>query len=293
MKRFGIKTFSPIKDFLKILILKPLIIMITRMLGTILFVSGQILIPGFLTGLKKCKEVFQIGLRNGGFLWVPLQIFSVLYSTNLLNTSKPTVIASSLLKIATHYSFVLNLESLRFYVGIFVPINLNQAHSLSIWLGNSKSNGGPLSKYPKPKPLKLSKNGLKPKSPNQRSLQSQIPRYQFGPNLYQAQFLGPKLKTPFLQIQHTGPISKKSKQMQLSHCLSSSTQTRKIQQTDQPSSSKTKTCALVSPSLLLNDGHVYIFKSLYSRELTGLKPPRDQIFFLSSDMFEEEWKHLK
>ena len=189
MKRIGIKTFSPIKDFLKNLILKPLIIMITRMLGTILFVSGQILIPGFLTGMKKCKEVFQIGLRNGGFLWVPLQIFSVLKSTNLLNTSKPTMIASSLLEIATHYSFVLNLESLGFYVGIFVPINLNQAHSLSIWLGNSKSNGGPLSKYPKPKPLNLSKNGLMPKSPNQRSLQCESPRYQFGPNLYQAQFL--------------------------------------------------------------------------------------------------------
>ena len=285
------------KDFLKNLILKPLIIMITRMLGTILFVSSQILIPGFLTGMKKCKEVFQIGFRNGGFLWVPLQIFYVLKSTNLLNTSKPTVITSSLLEIATHYSFVLNLESLGFYVGIFVPINLNQAHSLSIWLGNSKSNGRPLSKYPKPKPLKLSKNGLKPKSPNQRSLQSQSPRYQFGPNLYQAQFLGPKLKTPFLQIQHTGPISKKSKHMQLSHCLSSPTQTqtktRKIQQTAQPSSSKTKTCALVSPLLLLNDGHVNIFKSLCSRELTGSKPPRDQIFFLSSDRFEEEWKHWK
>ena len=125
------------KDFLKNLILKPLIIMITKMLGTILFVSGQILIPGFLTGMKKCKEVFQIGFRNGGFLWELLQIFFFLKSINLLNTSKPTVRASSLLEIATRYSFVLNLESLGFYVGIFVPTNLNQAHSLSIWLGNS------------------------------------------------------------------------------------------------------------------------------------------------------------
>ena len=91
---------------------------------------------------------------------------------NLLNISKPTVRASSPLEIATRYSFVLNLESLGFYVGIFVPTNLNQAHSLSIWLGNSKLNGGLLSKYPKPKPLSLSKIGLKPKSPNQRSLQS-------------------------------------------------------------------------------------------------------------------------
>ena len=172
MKRIGIKLFLPIKDFLKNLILKPLIIMITKMLGTILFVSGQILIPGFLTGMKKCKEVFQIGFRNGGFLWELLQIFFVLKSINLLNTSKRTVRASSLLEIATRYSFVLNLESLGFYVGIFVPTNLNQAHSLSIWLGNSKSNGGPLSKYPKPKPLSLSKTGLKPKSPKPRIHQS-------------------------------------------------------------------------------------------------------------------------
>ena len=81
-------------------------------------------------------------------------------SKNLLIMSKTTVIASSFLEIATHYSFVLNLESLGFYVGTFLFNKPNQAHSLSIWLGNLKSNGGPLSKYPKPKPLKLSKNGL-------------------------------------------------------------------------------------------------------------------------------------
>ena len=146
MKRIGIKIFLPIKDFLKTLILKPLIFMTTKMLGTILFVSGQILIHGFLTGIKKYKKVFQIGFRNGGFLWVPPQIFFVLKFINLLNISKPTVKAFSLLEIATLYSFVLNLESLGFYVGIFVPTILSQAHSLSIWLGNSKSNGGPLSK---------------------------------------------------------------------------------------------------------------------------------------------------
>ena len=99
--------------------------MITKMLGTILFVSGQILIPGFLTGMKKCKNVFQTGFRNGGYLWVPLQIFYVLKLAKLLNTSKPTVIASSLLEIVIRYSFVLNLESLGFYVGIFVPTKLN------------------------------------------------------------------------------------------------------------------------------------------------------------------------
>ena len=131
MKRIGIKILLPIKDFLNILIHKPLISMITKMLGTILFVSGQILIIGFLTGMKKCKEVFQIGFKNGGFLWVPLQIFFVLKSINLLNISKPTMRASSLLEIATRYSFVLNLESLGFYVGTFVPTILSQAHSLN------------------------------------------------------------------------------------------------------------------------------------------------------------------
>ena len=274
---------------------KPLIIMITKMLGSILFVSGQILIPGFLSGMKKCKDLFQIGFENGGFLWVPPQIFSVLKSKNLLNTSKPTVRASSLLEIATHYSFVLNLESLGFYVGIFDPTNLSQAHSLSIWIGNSKLNGGPLSKYPKPKPLILSKTGLKPKSPNQRSPQSQSPRYQFGPNLYQAQLLGSKLKIHFLQIQHTGLSSKKSKQMQLSHCPSLLTQTqtqmRRIQQTAQPSSSKMKTCVSDSYTLPLSNGNVNIFKSLCLRECTCSKIPRDQTFMFSTDRFEEEWKN--
>ena len=54
--------------------------------------------------------------------------------------------SSSLLEIATRYFSVLNLESLGFYVGTFVPTIFLQAHSLRIWPGNSKSNGGPLSK---------------------------------------------------------------------------------------------------------------------------------------------------
>ena len=190
---------------------------------------------------------------------------------------------------------MLNLESLGFYVGIFVPTILNQAHSLCIWLGNSKSSGGPLSKYLKPKPLILSKTGYKPKSPSQRSLQIQNPRYQFGPNLYQAQLLGLKLKTHFLQIQHTRPISRKSNQMQLKHCPNSltqiQTQMRMTQQTAQPSSSKIKTCASDSLTLPSSNGNVNIFKSLCSRECTGSKPLRDQIFFLSTDRFEDEWKH--
>ena len=177
----------------------------------------------------------------------------------------------------------------------FLGVSHNQAHSLSIWLGNSKSNGEPLSKFPKPKPLKLSKIGLKPKSPNQRSPQKQKPRYQLGPNLFQAQLLEPKLKIHFLQIQLTGPFSKKSKQMQLSHCPNSptqiQTQMRRAQKKARPSSSKMKTCASDSLTLPLSKGNVNIFKSLYLKESTGSKIPRDQTFMLSTDRFDEEWKN--
>ena len=55
------------KDYLKNLILKPLIIMITKMLGTILFVSGQILIPGFLTGMKNAKKFSKLVLGMVAF----------------------------------------------------------------------------------------------------------------------------------------------------------------------------------------------------------------------------------
>ena len=109
--------------------------MITKMLGIILFVLDQILIPGFLTGVKKYKKAFQSRFRNCGFLWVPPQTFFVLKLANLLNISKPTVRASSLLetviqliqkkkkkkKTVIHYFSVLNLESLGFYVGTIVP----------------------------------------------------------------------------------------------------------------------------------------------------------------------------
>ena len=97
-------------------------------------------------------------------------------------TTNQIVIVFSLLEIAIRFFFVLNLESLGFYVGNFVPTIFSQAHSLSIWLGNLKSNGGPLSNYPKPKLLKPSKIGLKPKSPKQKGLQPQNPRYLFGPS---------------------------------------------------------------------------------------------------------------
>ena len=137
--------------------------MIIKTYGTILFVSGQILIPGFLTRVKKYKKSFSNWFQEWWLLWVLPQTFFVLKLAKLLNFSKPTVRASSLLEIVTHYFSVLNLESLGFYVGTFVPTIFLQAHSLSIWLGNSKLNGGPLSKFLQLKPLILLKTGSKHK----------------------------------------------------------------------------------------------------------------------------------
>ena len=133
---------------------------------------------------------------------MPPQTFFVLKLANLLNTSKPTVRASSLLEIVTHYFSVLYLESLGFFVRTFVRTIFHQAHSLGIWLGNSKLNGGPLSKYLQPKPLIMLKTGSRPKSPNPRSPQSQSPRYLFGIKLCEAQLRGPKLlqKTHFFKF---------------------------------------------------------------------------------------------
>ena len=174
--------------------------------------------------------------------------------------------ASSLLEIVTHYISVLILESLGFYVGTFVPTIFLQANSLSIWLGNSKLNGGPLSKFLQPKPFILLKTGSKHKSPNQRSPQSQNPRYLFGPNLYQAQFRGPKLlqKTHFLQIQPTGPISKTSKNMQLRYYpnLQTLTQKRKTLPPAQPSNTM-KTCVTDFHTLPLSNGALTSSKAYF------------------------------
>ena len=202
-------------------------------------------------------------------------------------TTNQIVIVFSLLEIAIHSFFVLNLESLGFYVGNFVPTIFSQAHSLSIWLGNLKSNGGPLSNYPKPKLLKLSKFGLKPKSPKQKGLQPQNPRYLFGPSPCLAQLQ----KTLFLQILLIGPIPKVCKPKQLRLFPNLQAQTQKMKKTQlhpQPSRSKTKTCASDSLSLPLSKENVNIFNSLCLRESTGSKIPRDQTWMLSSDRFNEE-----
>ena len=186
--------------------------------GITLSMLDHLLIPGFLSGMIKFKNLFQTGFRNGGSFLVLLQTFFVLKSANLLITSKPIVKTFSLQETVIHFPFVLNLESLGLFVGNLLPIISYQYNFPSIWQGNSKLNGGPLSKYPKPKHLSISKDGWIRKSPNPKNPQSQ--RYLFGPNLYQAQLCGPKLlqKTHSLQIQPIGPISRKSKKKQLRHC---------------------------------------------------------------------------
>ena len=193
-------------NFLKILFHKPLITLITKMHGITLSMLDHLLIPGFLTVVKNFKNLSQIGLRNGGYFLMPLKIFFVLKFANPFTTSKPTVKTFSLQETVIHSLSVLNLESLGFFVGNSLPIIFCQHHFLSFWLGNSKLNGGPLSKFPKPKHLSSLKDGWTHKNPKQKSPQSQ--RYLLGPNLCQAQLCGPKLlqKIHFLQIHLTGPI---------------------------------------------------------------------------------------
>ena len=58
-------------------------------------------------------------------------------------------------------------------------------------------------------------------------------------------------------------------------------------------SSKMKICVMDSHTLPSSNGKYNIFKSLCSRELTGSKPPRHQIFKLTIDRFEEDsWNEL-
>ena len=115
-------------------------------------------------------------------------------------------------------------------------------------------------------------------------------------HLYQAQLRGPKLlqKTHFLQIQPTGPISKKSKNMQLRHYpnLQTLTHKKKTLPPTQPSNTM-KTYVTDFHTLPLSNGSLNILKSLCSRECIGLKPPRHQIFNLTIERFEEDmWNEL-
>ena len=176
-------------------------------------------IHGFSIGEKKPKHLFQTGFKNGDSFLELFKTFSVLKLENLLIISKKIVKVFSLWEIAIHYPFSLNLESLGFFVGNLPPIIFCLHHSLGIWLGNSKSNGGHPSNFLKHNPLSPLRIGLTLKSQSPKRPQRQ--RYLFGPNLCLTQFLGPKLrqKSPFLQIHNTKPISKGLKRKLLKPCL--------------------------------------------------------------------------
>ena len=93
---------------------------------------------GFSIGKKNLKNIFQIGLTNGGYFLEPLKIFSVLKFENLLTISKPIVKTFSLMEIVIHFPFVLNLKFLGFFVGNSPPTISCLHHFPNIWPGNSK-----------------------------------------------------------------------------------------------------------------------------------------------------------
>ena len=121
----------------------------------------------------------------------------VLKSANLLIISK--LIVKVFFPSGNSYSllFILSLGSLGFFAGILLPIAFFLHRIPSIWLGNSRLNGGQPSKFLKHKLLSQLKNGSTLKSPQKQ-------RLLFGLNLYQTLLLGPKLlqKIIFLQIRH-------------------------------------------------------------------------------------------
>ena len=117
LKKTRNKVLLHTKGFLKTLFLKLLIILNTKMHG--LTHSPTL---GFSIGEKILKNLFQIGFRNGGYFLEPIKIFFVLKFTNTLTISKPIVKTFSLLEIVIHFLFVLNLESLGFFVGNSPPI---------------------------------------------------------------------------------------------------------------------------------------------------------------------------
>ena len=82
-----------IKQFLKTLYHKLLIILITNMRGIILFISNHLPTHGFFIGKKIFKLIFQPGFKNGGISWVLSMIYYVMKSKSLLISSKKIVIA--------------------------------------------------------------------------------------------------------------------------------------------------------------------------------------------------------
>ena len=91
--------------------------LITKMHGIKLPLLDHLPIHGFSIGEKNFKKLFQTGFRNGGYFLVPLKIFFVLKSANPLTTSKPIMKTFSLQETIIHFPYVLNLESLGFFVG--------------------------------------------------------------------------------------------------------------------------------------------------------------------------------
>ena len=87
------------------------------MLGITLSLLDHLPIHGFSIREKNFKEIFQISFKNGGCFLVPLKIFFVLKFANPLTILKPIVRTFSLQEIVIHFAFVLNLESLGFFVG--------------------------------------------------------------------------------------------------------------------------------------------------------------------------------
>ena len=262
--------------------------------GLTLSMLDLLSIHGFSIGEIRFKLIFQIGFRNGGSFLELFKTFSVLKLENLLIISKQIVKAFFLWEIVIHYHYVLNLESLGFFVRNSPLIIFCQHLFPSIWLGSLKSNGGQPSKLLQPNPLSPLRIGLIPKSPSPKNPQSQ--RFQFGPNLCQTQFLCPKLrpKTLFLQTLNTRPISKGPKSKLQKPCPNLQTQMmRKKTQLPVLHSSKMKICVMGSHTLPSSNKNHNIFKCLCSREFTGLKPPRHQIFKLTIDRFEEDsWNEL-
>ena len=200
----------------------------------------------------------------------------------------------SLWKIVIHCPFVLNSESLGLFVGNSPPIIFCLHHSPSIWLGNSKSNGGQPSKSLHLNPLSILRIGLIPKSPSPKSPQRQ--RYLFGPNLCQAQSLGPKLrpKSHFLQILNTRPISKGSKSKFQKPCPNLQTQMmRKKTQHPVLHSNKMKTCVMNSLTLPSSNGKSSsLIKSLYFREIKGSKISKFQPLQITVDRFIDKEIYL-
>ena len=112
-----------------------------------------------------------------------------------------------------------------------------------------------------------------PKSQSPKSPQSQ--KFLFGPNLCQAQSLGPKLrpKSHFLQILNTRPTSKGPKRKLQKPCPNLQTQMmRKKIQPPVLYSNKMKTCVMDSHTLSSSNGKSSsLVKSLYFREIKGSK----------------------